>query len=317
MEHSEIPVSQNTSESEIGTQTLLTDQEVKDINARLPETFGIKNIFHLKVRDETIPMIKDRLTRDFGEDVAERAISAPHMPTLGIIGLYDGVYQQFSTTEPGSVIRSPLADAERGFVDVVRSGDSAIVIKDWAGSQEPTVAKIASDAKLGPHIYGPPVALVEDYLTEIDVLKLSPYAVAKSGGELLRGLHDHNIIYADTFVDHLRFDPRDNRIKLIDFGLSFQYDGATPIDQEYLWKVIDMMIPSGTTRDEYTKIRRDPTERARIASTPPERIKARELDRMINSLAYTIAQANNMPQLSDETVRFVEENTRAGYNGTQ
>lgn len=264
----------------------LTDEEIEKINEVVdrPENkfsvFKVRNYLSTNINQLYLDDMKIGLSAAFGSEFADKVVHIPYLAKVGVIGLYDGIYQKLSSVNVNDIRVMNLGDAERGSVDLVQFGNEGFVVKRWQGTQEPTIAKIASEKNLGPQIYGPGgIELIEDYLPEGGLNVFSPQELGIRAGSLLRGLHDNNIIYNDAFTDHLRLDPRDKKLKLIDFGISSLYD-----------------------------------------EPPPDDIKEKEIERLKNSLYYCIVQAsktisvNTDPSaLIQDTKNIIDEGFSQGY----
>jgi|TARA_Y100000310_G_scaffold286253_1_gene310267 hypothetical protein len=264
----------------------LSESEIKRINELISESpSSYLSDWSIRPSNDSVKTLEEQLRADMGDSIAEKAIQTPHVKMLGVRGLYDGLYQVLINVPPESIRVGVFhPEVERGQIDYIKFGKHVVLVKSYQGNQERDIAKLASDMQRGPKVYGPGVELVEDFLGERELPHHHPFEVGRMAGELLRDLHSANVIYGDSFAWHFRHDKRDKRLKLIDFGVSFLYDGSEAVDKDYVWRVIGM-VDGPMSFSELGKIKSNPQQVKRYSTIPPDELKAKELEVMMDEVA--------------------------------
>jgi len=270
----------------------LSESEIKIINELFRKSLRYFFDWSIRPSNSSIKTLEEQLRADMGYSIAKKAIQTPHVQMLGVRGLYDGLYQVLINVPPESIRLGVFhPEVERGRIDYIKFGKEVVLVKPYQSNHERDIAKLASDMQRGPKVYGSGVELVEDFLGETELPRHHPFEVGRMAGELLRDLHSANIIYGDRFVGHLRYDKQDGRLKLIDYGISFIYDGSKPVEKEYVWIVLGLVDgPMGFT--DLRKIESDPQQAQKYATIPPSELKTKELEKltaqMVSSFRFPV-----------------------------
>ena len=134
-----------------------------------------------------------------------------------------------------------LGPVERGFIYIIKIGETRYMVKPIQGDKEHIVAPIASELRVGPIIEEINEEwLAEEYVEgpELQYVRAKPNAVAQVLARVYGLLHERRIVYNDRFHDHLLLPNPERGPVLIDYGASHIGDDFSG-DLERVEKYLD------------------------------------------------------------------------------
>ncbi|MDD5457154.1 MAG: hypothetical protein PHV30_08990 [Candidatus Margulisbacteria bacterium] len=264
----------------------LTVTEIKRVNQLIAGNPNKYLSFNLSPGYTDLCMLAENLINEAGLELATKLVNNSKYLLLGMRYYYEGLYQILRTESVENIkVGVYHFGAERGHIDFISCGHRMFLIKKYQGRDERKITGMAAEKGFGPKQYGPGIEIVEDFLGDVALPGLAPFKIGKMAGSLLKELHNENIIYADSFARHLRYDKKADRLRLIDFGVSFFYDGTAPVKDENLWLVMALSSGKGVSFTDLQKLR-DRKIKEKYSLIPPEQLKALELTSMEKALNY-------------------------------
>jgi hypothetical protein len=255
--------------------TLTEIQAIDYILRTNPERYLSNASLH--PRKESLERTLRLVAEDHGDIVAKKVAKDPFFLRFGIRSFYEAVYEWTVGLEANKVYSSESDYVStRSYVHQIHhcSKDGLVIKSYQGGDEERKIAVIASEKEFGPNVHvASAKELVEEYLGEEGIPKLHPFELGTQFGNLLRKAHNEGIIYGDSIQRHSRYDPKEKRMKLIDFGMSFRvnrtYEAEIDLmdDMAKLDNLLDELKRNSRFKGKYK-------DREAIEMTPDELLMA-------------------------------------------